>query len=472
MSDSKPEFSRRELLGFGAYGLTGAALSSLVSGTANGGAHETHFEPKSKRVIHICLMGGMSHVDSFDYKPGLAKLHGKELQYEERPATFFNRIGLIRKNDWAFKQRGDSGLWVSDLFPHLATVADDLTVIKSMVADSANHTPATFQQNTGFQLNGFPVMGSWISYGLGSETEDLPAYVVLPDARGYPAGGTINWSNGFLPSVHQGVAFNSKGTPIPDLFPPESILPGTDIASRKLLAQMNQADLTRNGAEDGLLARIRSHELAARMQLTVPEVVEMADETEATQEMYGLNREETADFGKNCLLSRRLLEKGVRFVQIISGGSFGSPRINWDGHEDMVRNHNREAVRVDQPVAALINDLKQRGMIKDTLVLFTTEFGRTPYTQAADGVLGTGRDHNMYGFSVAMAGAGLKPGMSYGETDELGWKAVEDRVHWHDFHATLLHLLGMDHERLTFYHNGIERRLTNVHGNVVSGVLA
>jgi hypothetical protein len=472
MSDSKLEFSRRELLGFGAYGLTGAALSSLVSGSANGGAHETHFEPKAKRVIHICLMGGMSHVDSFDYKPGLAKLHGKELQYEERPATFFNRIGLIRKNDWAFKQRGDSGLWVSDLFPHLATVADDLTVIKSMVADSANHTPATFQQNTGFQLNGFPVMGSWISYGLGAETEDLPAYVVLPDARGYPAGGTINWSNGFLPSVHQGVAFNSKGTPIPDLFPPESILPSTDIASRKLLAQMNQGDLARNGAEDGLLARIRSHELAARMQLTVPEVVEMADETEATQEMYGLNREETADFGKNCLLSRRLLEKGVRFVQIISGGSFGSPRINWDGHEDMVRNHNREAVRVDQPVAALINDLKQRGMIKDTLVLFTTEFGRTPYTQAADGVLGTGRDHNMYGFSVAMAGAGLKPGMSYGETDELGWKAVEDRVHWHDFHATLLHLLGMDHERLTFYHNGIERRLTNVHGNVVSGVLA
>lgn len=472
MSDSKPGFSRRELLAFGSYGLTGAAFSSLVSGSANGGAHETHFEPKSKRVIHICLMGGMSHVDSFDYKPGLAKLHGKELQYEERPATFFNRIGLIRKNDWAFKQRGDSGLWVSDLFPHLATVADDLTVIKSMVADSANHTPATFQQNTGFQLNGFPVMGSWISYGLGSETEDLPAYVVLPDARGYPAGGTINWSNGFLPSVHQGVAFNSKGTPIPDLFPPESILPSTDIASRKLLAQMNQADLTRNGAEDGLLARIRSHELAARMQLTVPEVVEMADETEATQEMYGLNREETADFGKNCLLSRRLLEKGVRFVQIISGGSFGSPRINWDGHEDMMRNHNREAVRVDQPVAALIKDLKQRGMLKDTLVLFTTEFGRTPYTQAADGVLGTGRDHNMYGFSVAMAGAGLKPGMSYGETDELGWKAVEDRVHWHDFHATLLHLLGMDHERLTFYHNGIERRLTNVHGNVVSGVLA
>ena len=472
MSGNRPKISRRELLSFGSHGLTGAALSSLLAGTASGESHAPHFSPKAKRVIHICLMGGMSHLDSFDYKPELANLHGKELQYSERPATFFNKIGLIRKNDWDFQQRGKSGLWVSNLFPHLATVADDLTVIKSMVADSANHTPATFQQNTGFQLNGFPVMGSWISYGLGAETEDLPAYVVLPDARGYPAGGTINWSNGFLPSVHQGVAFNSKGTPIPDLFPPDGISSNTDTASRTLLALMNQDDLTRNGTEDALLARIRSHELAARMQLTVPEVVEMSSETEATREMYGLNSEQTADFGKNCLLSRRLLEQGVRFVQIISGGSFGSPRINWDGHEDMVRNHNREAVRVDQPVAALIKDLKQRGMLKDTLVLFTTEFGRTPYTQAADGVLGTGRDHNMYGFSVAMAGAGLKPGISYGETDELGWKVAENPVHWHDLHATVLHLLGMDHEQLTFYHNGIQRRLTNVHGEVISGVLA
>ena len=470
--DKKLAVSRRELLSFGAYGLTGAALSSLVSASDKGKPPATHFEPKAKRVIHICLMGGMSHLDSFDYKPELEKLHGKELQYEERPATFFNRIGLIRKNDWAFKQHGESGLWVSDLFPHLATVADDLTVINSMVADSANHTPATFQQNTGFQLNGFPVMGSWISYGLGAETEDLPAYVVLPDARGYPAGGTINWSNGFLPSVYQGVAFNSQGTPIPDLFPPKGMAAGTDLSSRKLLAEMNQDDLTRHGTEDALLARIRSHELAARMQLTVPEVTGLESETEATKEMYGLNKEPTADFGKNCLLSRRLLEKGVRFVQIISGGSFGSPRINWDGHEDVVKNHNREAMRIDQPVAALIKDLKQRSMLEDTLILFTTEFGRTPYTQAGDGVLGTGRDHNMYGFSVFMAGAGLKPGVTFGETDELGWKSVRDQVHWYDFHATVLHLLGMNHERLTFYHNGIERRLTNVHGNVVKGVLA
>ncbi|MGC6444404.1 MAG: DUF1501 domain-containing protein [Rubripirellula sp.] len=469
---SPSSISRRELLAFGTYGLTGAAFSSLLSASEKPSGSATHFPPKAKRVIHICLMGGLSHVDSFDYKPELERLHGKELQYDERPATFFNQIGLIRKNDWAFKQHGESGLWVSDLFPHLATVADDLTVINSMVADSANHTPATFQQNTGFQLNGFPVMGSWISYGLGAETEDLPAYVVLPDTRGYPAGGTINWSNGFLPSVFQGVAFNSQGAPIPDLFPPEGMSSTTDASSRQLLAEMNQHDLTRFGAEDALLARIRSHELAARMQLAVPDVTDMQSETESTKEMYGLNNDETRDFGKNCLLSRRLIEKGVRFVQVISGGSFGSPRINWDGHEDMVKNHNREAKRIDQPVAALIKDLKQRGMFEDTLILFTTEFGRTPYTQAGDGELGKGRDHNMYGFSVFMAGAGLKPGMAYGKTDEVGWKSVESEVHWHDFHATMLHLLGMDHTQLTFYHNGIERRLTNVHGNVVQDLLA
>lgn len=470
--ESIPGNTRRELLSFGAYGLMGSALTSLVNASEKTVTDQAHFEPKAKRVIHICLMGGMSHLDSFDYKPDLDKLHGKKLQYEERPATFFNRIGLIRKNDWEFKQRGESGMWVSDLFPHLASVADDLTVINSMVADSANHTPATFQQNTGFQLNGFPVMGSWISYGLGSETQDLPSYVVLPDSRGYPAGGTINWSNGFLPSVHQGVAFNSKGIAIPDLFPPTGVSAATDESSRKLLAEMNQDDLTRNGTEDALLARIRSHELAARMQLTVPDVTSFENESIQTHEMYGLNNADTADFGKNCLLSRRLLQKGVRFVQIISGGSFGSPRINWDGHEDMVKNHNREAKRIDQPVAALIKDLKQRGMLEDTLLLFTTEFGRTPYTQAGDTELGKGRDHNMYGFSVFLAGAGLKPGTTHGQTDEIGWKSVEDRVHWYDFHATILHLLGLDHERLTFYHNGIERRLTNVHGHVVKQVLA
>ena len=456
---------RRDLLSFSASGLTTAALSGLAS-------PGRHYYGPAKRAIHICLMGGLSHIDSFDYKPELAKFHGKSLPGDEHPETFFNKVGLLRKNDFTFQQHGESGLWISDLFPHLATQADELTVIRSMVADSANHTPATFQQNTGFQLNGFPVMGSWVSYGLGAETDNLPAYVVLPDTRGYPAGGTINWSNGFLPSIHQGVAFESKGMPIPDLFPAREIPATTEQASRGLLATLNQSFEASHGVEDELRARMRSHELAARMQLAVPAVTDIASEAETIREGYGLNGKETADFGRNCLLARRLLEQGVRFVQVISGGSFGSPRINWDGHEDMVRNHTREARRIDQPVAALLRDLRQRGMLEDTLVLITSEFGRTPFAQSAKDQVGKGRDHNMYGFCNVLAGAGLRGGYAYGSTDEIGWKASENPVHWHDFHATALHLLGLDHEALTFYHNGIERRLTNVHGEVIGDILA
>ena len=457
------------MLEWSTWGLTGAALTSLLQAAPQ---PVSHFPATAKRVVHVVLMGGLSHIDSFDYKPDLAKFHGKPLQYKERPATFFNRIGLIRKNDWAFKQRGQSGLWVSDLFPHLATCADELAVVRSMVGTSANHTPATFEELSGFQLNGFPVMGSWVSYGLGSETDNLPTYVVMPDARGYPAGGTINWSNGFLPSAHQGVAFGNGDAIIPDLRPAQPIAADTEAASRQLLEALNRSDQATFGAEDALVARMKSHELAARMQLAIPEVADLNRETAATRENYGLNKNETKDFGRNCLMTRRLLEKGVRFVQLISGGSFGSPRINWDGHEDMRRNHNREAVRIDQPVAALIKDLKQRGMLEDTLILFTSEFGRTPFTQTGDNKLGTGRDHNMYGFSLWMAGGGVKGGTAYGSTDEIGWKTTDNRVHWYDFHATVLHLLGMDHERLTFYHNGIQRRLTNVHGHVIRELLA
>ena len=457
------------MLEWSTWGLTGAALTSLLQAAPQ---PVSHFPATAKRVVHVVLMGGLSHIDSFDYKPDLAKFHGKPLKYKERPATFFNRIGLIRKNDWAFKQRGQSGLWVSDLFPHLATCADELAVVRSMVSTSANHTPATFEELSGFQLNGFPVMGSWVSYGLGSETDNLPTYVVMPDARGYPAGGTINWSNGFLPSAHQGVAFGNGDAIIPDLQPAQPIAADTETASRQLLEALNRSDQATFGAEDALVARMKSHELAARMQLAIPEVADLNRETAATRENYGLNKNETKDFGRNCLMTRRLLEKGVRFVQLISGGSFGSPRINWDGHEDMRRNHNREAVRIDQPVAALIKDLKQRGMLEDTLILFTSEFGRTPFTQTGDNKLGTGRDHNMYGFSLWMAGGGVKGGTAYGSTDEIGWKTTDNRVHWYDFHATVLHLLGMDHERLTFYHNGIQRRLTNVHGHVIRELLA
>ncbi len=446
-----------------------AVLADSVSGEAKG---LPHHPVQAKRVIHLCLCGGVSQIDSFDYKPELEKFHGKSLQSEERPATFFNQVGLIRKNDWGFKQHGESGLWVSDLFPHLSEVADELTVIRSMVADSANHTPATFEENSGFRLNGFPVMGSWVSYGLGSETDELPSFVVLPDSRGLPAGGTINWSNGFLPAQHQGVAFQSEGTPIHDLFPARQLPDGQDRDSRELLAQLNRKHLEETGVDDAMMARMHSYELAAKMQLAVPKVTDLNQETTVTRKMYGLDETETADFGARCLLTRRLLEQGVRFVQLFSGGSFGSPRINWDGHEDVKKNHSREAARMDQPVAALIKDLRQRGMLEDTLILCTSEFGRTPFTQSAADKVGTGRDHNMYGFSIWMAGAGLKHGMAYGSTDDVGWKAVENPVHWYDYHATVLHLLGIDHERLTYYHNGIQRRLTNVHGEVLHGILS
>ena len=475
-----PLFTRRRMLDWSTASLTGTILTSLLmrdnaAGAASLTADATgspHFAGKAKRVIHLCLCGGVSHIDSFDYKPELAKFHGKSLQSEERPATFFNQIGLIRKNDGEFKQRGQSGLWVSDLFPHLATVADELTVIRSMVAESANHTPATFEENTGFRLNGFPVMGAWVSYGLGSETDDLPSYVVLPDARGLPAGGTINWSNGFLPAEHQGVAFQSKGPAIHDLFPARELPAGQDSTSRELLAEINRRHALGRGSEDALVARMRSYELAAKMQLAVPLVTDLNQESMATRQMYGLDNETTADFASRCLMARRLLEQGVRFVQLFSGGSFGSPRINWDGHEDVKENHTREAGRMDQPVAALLKDLRQRGMLDDTLVLCTSEFGRTPFTQSGADQVGTGRDHNMYGFSIWMAGAGLKHGVAYGSTDELGWKAQDKPVHWYDYHATVMHLLGIDHQRLTYYHNGIQRRLTNVHGEVLRDILA
>ncbi len=467
-----PGPNRRELFSWVKTGLTGAALTSLLSEQALAGTGKTHHPPTAKRVLHVCLCGGLSHLDSFDYKPELEKHHGKPLQADHHPETFFNQVGLIRKNDWNFRQRGESGLWISDLFPHIAQVADELTVIRSMVSESANHTPAQFCELTGFELNGFPTIGSWISYGLGSESDELPTFVVLPDNRGYPAGGTINWSNGFLPSQHQGVAFETEGSVIPDLFPAKPFTADRESASRRLLAELNEIDLARHGHEDALVARMRSYELAARMQFAVPEVADLSRESAATWLAYGLDGRQTADFARSCLMARRLLEKGVRFVQLFSGGSFGSPRINWDGHEDMRRNHTREAARIDQPVAALIQDLKQRGMLQDTLVLFTSEFGRTPFSQTTKDKVGTGRDHNMYGFSVWMAGGGAKPGIAFGATDDIGWKAVQNPVPWHDFHATVLHMLGLDHEHLTFYHNGIQRRLTNVHGHVVHELLA
>ncbi|MFO0912391.1 MAG: DUF1501 domain-containing protein [Pirellulales bacterium] len=476
-----PATPRRDFLRFSTAGIGATALLGLLArdgllGTA--AASESSIAAgrmpmlRAKRAVQICLVGGLSHLDSFDYKPELSQFHGKSLQTDQQPDVFFGQVGLIRKSDWEFRRRGSSGLWVSELFPHLARQADLMTVIRSMVSESANHTPALFFANSGFQFNGFPSLGSWLAYGLGCETDNLPAYVVLPDGRGGPNGGASNWTSGFLPAEHQGVEFAGGDQPVRDLHAAEPVPGDVEADSLGLLRHINSRDAAQWGAEDAVRARVRSYELAAKMQLAIPEVADLASETAAMHAMYGIDLPQTAECGRRCLLARRLLERGVRFVQVFSGGPVaGSPRASWDAHEDVIENHSIEAGRIDRPVAGLLADLHQRGMLDDTLVLFTTEFGRTPFAQSSANEIGKGRDHNRYGFSCWMAGAGLKPGITYGETDEIGWKVVENPVSWHDFHATILDLFGIDHTRLTYYHNGIHRRLTNVHGEVIRDIL-
>ncbi|MBL8851255.1 MAG: DUF1501 domain-containing protein [Planctomycetaceae bacterium] len=382
--------NRRELLSWSMQGLGATSLLHLLQGdNARAAGTDAGFRvpAKARRAVQISLVGGMSHIDSFDYKPKLAELHGKSLKTDTPPDIFFNQVGLLRQADWEFRQRGQSGLWVSELFPHIAEMADELTVIRSMVADSANHTPALFVENSGFQFNGYPSLGGWLSYGLGAETENLPAFVVLPDGRSEPNGGSSNWTSGFLPAQHQGVAFRGGSEPVKNLRPALPVSEEEDQATRAFLAGLNYRHLAESGGEASLTARIRSYELAARMQLAVPEVADLSRESAETQSAYGLDRPETEDCGRRCLLARRLLEQGVRFVQIYSGGAIGgSPRASWDAHESVQENHRIEAGRLDQPVAALLRDLKQRGMLEDTLVLFTTEFGRTPFALSADGV--------------------------------------------------------------------------------------
>lgn len=467
--------ARRDFFNWGINGLGATAFTSMLSREASAaefGRGLPQFPAKAKRAIHICLIGGMSHIDSFDYKPALEKFHGKSLQTDEQPDIFFGQVGLLKKQEWKFEPRGDSGLMISDMFPNIAELADDLTILRSMESESANHTPALFVANSGFEANGFPSMGSWLSYGLGSETDSLPAYVVLNDERGAPNTGTSTWSSAFLPSSSQGVVFEAGDQPVPDLFPAQPVPVAADQATREFVNAVNRHQLSQTNADAALSARLRSYELAAKMQLSVPEVADMSGETQETAEAYGVNDKQTSDMGRRCLLGRRLLERGVRFVQLFSGGPIaGSPRASWDAHESVMENHTIEAGRIDRPVAALLRDLKQRGMLQDTLVLFTTEFGRTPFSQSAADKVGPGRDHNRYGFSCWMAGAGLKSGFAFGETDEVGWKNVTRPIPWHDFHATVLHLMGIDHEQLTYYHNGIQRRLTNVHGEIVKEVL-
>ncbi|MFL3667415.1 MAG: DUF1501 domain-containing protein, partial [Verrucomicrobiota bacterium] len=374
MNASAQSIDRRQFLNWAVHGLGATAFTSLLR-AEEAVVLRPHLAPKARRVINICLVGGFSQIDSFDYKPELIEFHGKTPP-GKKPEPFFGRVGLLRKSDWPFRQRGQSGLWVSELFPHLATVADELTVIRSMHSDTSNHTPALFMSNSGFQTNGFPSLGGWLSYGLGNASDSLPAFVVIPDRRGAPSGGSANWNNGFLPGEHQGVVFRSGEQPVRDLFPPKQVSVEEREATNSLLAYMQHKQLQRLGGVDDILgARLRSYELAARMQISVPEVNNLKSEPQHIVESYGLEGKETGDFARSCILARRLLERGVRFVQLFSGGPLGGkPRTSWDAHEDMISNHKREALRIDQPVAALLKDLKQRGMLEDTLVTFTTEF--------------------------------------------------------------------------------------------------
>ena len=475
------ETTRRDFLRDAVFGLHAVAATDLLLRDGKLRAGEMpertsrHHEAKAKQVIHIFLGGGLSHVDSFDYKPDLEKYHGKDMPSGFGKADVFNgKVGRLHKSHYAFKRRGQSGLWVSDLFPHLAEVADNLTVIRSMVAETANHIPGIFQANTGFRQMGFPAMGAWLSYGLGTENESLPSFVVLPDARGIPnaAGGAFNWTSGFLPAQHQGVSFNTKGgSPILDLQPAGGVSADVQHARLELLQKLDAIHLEEQAQTDPLAARIRSYELAARMQSAIPDATDFASEPDHIKTLYGLDREECRDTARNCLTARRLIERGVRMVQLWTGDG-----VSWDAHDDVTgtgyKSHTGEALRVDRPVAGLIRDLDQRGLLDSTVVMITTEFGRTPFAQADKGTLSRGRDHHPQGFTNLLVGAGLKRGIAHGATDDVGYAAIVDPVTTYDLHATVLHLLGIDHEKLTYYHNGIQRRLTNVHGHVVKGILS
>ncbi|PAW84092.1 MAG: hypothetical protein B9S33_12470 [Pedosphaera sp. Tous-C6FEB] len=469
--------SRRHFLWNTGGGLGGIALAWMLNqenaraaGTPALPLGKPHFAPKAKRVVQVFCAGGVSHLETFDYKPALERLNGKSMENRGENLGFFGQPGNLMKSIYDFRQHGKSGAWVSCLLPHLAGCADDVVFIKSMFAKSNNHTPAAFQMNSGFTLNGFPCMGAWLSYGLGTANENLPAFVVLPDPRGLPAGGSINWTSGFLPANHQGVAFRTQSAePIADLKTPANISASARTADMTLLATMNREFADAHRGDGAFAARLRSYELAARMQSSIPEATSLDNEPAAIKQLYGLDEPANKGFARNCLMARRLLERGVRFVQILNGGAFGSPRINWDGHENMKENHDKQAATMDKPVAALIQDLKQRGMLEDTLFIWSTEFGRCPVTQ---GLKSTGRDHHPAVFTCFLAGAGLKKGMSFGSSDDIGYSVAENKVSIPDFHATILHLLGIDHEKLTFYHNGIDRRLTDVHGHVIKQILA
>ncbi len=454
--------SRRRWLLDAGGGFGWLALASLLNREA--GRAEPHFPAPAKRVIQLFAVGGMSHLDTFDFKPELQKRDGRPYAMK----TFFGQGGNLWACPWEFERRGESGQWVSGLLPNLAGQADKLTVIRSMVGKSANHMPAIAQMNTGFILTGFPSMGAWVSYGLGSENENLPAFVVLPDRIGHPWGGPVQWTNGFLPAAVQGTAFRAASDehPVPDLSAPEGVGAAERAAAMHWLRGMNERYAAAHPGNSSLEARLRSYEVAARMQLSIPEIADLEREPEPTRSLYGYEADQESNFPRNCLLARRLVERGVRFVQVYHGGS----GRDWDAHGNLLTNHEKMAGEYDRPAAALIQDLAERGLLRDTLVMGITEFGRTPVSQGTG--QRAGRDHHPRCFTCWLAGGGLKPGLSYGASDDLGYETAENPVSIYDLHATALHLLGLDHEKLTFYHNGIQRRLTDVHGHVVGALLA
>jgi hypothetical protein len=458
---------RRLFLGHMGTGIAGMALADLL---ARDDGRKPHHSPRAKQLLMIYCTGALSHVDTFDFKPELIARHGKPLPGGPK-LTFQGKSGNLARPLYEFRRRGQCGKHTSDLLPRIGALVDEMCFIHSMQSFSNTHGPGENVMSTGFRFDGFPSMGAWLTYALGSDCEDLPSYVAIPDPRGVPQASVNNWGPGFLPAVFQGTPFNST-RPIRNLSRPKGVSAAADRDARDLLRRLNEEHLQRYPNDTGLAARIASHELAARMQLSVPEIRDLSTEPESVLSFYGADDQTNtvkANFARNCILARRLVERGVRFVQVFNGAyAMGEGVGNWDGHRYLKRQYDKHGPILDQPVAALLADLKRRGLLDDTLVVFCTEFGRMPMFQQG----ATGRDHNPDGFTCWLAGAGVKTPFTYGATDEFGHRAVEDVVTVHDFHATILHLLGLDHKRLTFYHDGIQRRLTDVEGRVVTEILA
>ncbi len=433
-------------------------------------ARNPHFKPRARNVVVIFCSGALSHIDSFDYKPELIKRHDTPLPGSDGLLTFQGANGNLQQPLYPFRPRGECGKMTSELLPHIGELSDDLCYIHSLHTKTATHGPGENCMSTGYIRDGFPSMGAWATYALGSENSNLPAFVAIPDPRGVPQSSLNNWGSGFLPAAFQGTPFNAA-TPVRNLNRPSGISEKEDLATRAFLRTLNKEHLKRYAGDTEMAARISSYEMAARMQLSVPEVTDFSSEPLHIRKLYGTDDPNVlkAGFARNCLLARRLIERGVRFVQLFNGAyAMGEGKGNWDGHKQLKTDYDIHGPILDQPAAALIRDLKQRGLLEETLVVLCTEFGRMPTFQEGT----KGRDHNPGGFTAILAGAGVKAPFTHGSTDEFGWKAARDPVSVHDFHATILHLLGLDHTRLTYYHNGLERRLTDVHGRIVDQILS